>query len=153
MQQVITKQFHPVDAKLMKFRDRKLVNYILARTPYYFENLAEGCEGNFYTVFKNEEICFLAGWTPSLLNYCDIFFFASQNLKKLFDREVYQAMKMILNKCQNEWERAQTWCAQDDINKRFLEFLGFKQECLMQKYGPNGEDAYLYARIREGEQN
>ena len=30
---------------------------------------------------------------------------------------------------------------------RYMERLGFKRECLMRKYGPNGEDFYLYGRV------
>ena len=31
----------------------------------------------------------------------------------------------------------------------FLEHLGFKLEAVMRKYGPNGHDYYLYAKIKE----
>lgn len=33
---------------------------------------------------------------------------------------------------------------------RFIEHLGFSRECIMEKYGPNGVDHALYARIEKG---
>ena len=43
--------------------------------------------------------------------------------------------------------------ATTDVNSeeswKFLEWLGFEREALMRKYGPSGEDMYLYARVRD----
>jgi RimJ/RimL family protein N-acetyltransferase len=36
--------------------------------------------------------------------------------------------------------------ASDPVSKRFVEFLGFKKEGLMSKYGPDLVDYYLYGR-------
>lgn len=35
-----------------------------------------------------------------------------------------------------------------ETGARFLEFLGFKKECVMKKFGPRGIDQYLFARVR-----
>lgn len=34
-----------------------------------------------------------------------------------------------------------------DVNRRFIERLGFTQESLMHGFGPEGADYYLYARV------
>jgi hypothetical protein len=149
MSDVIVKQFIPLDAKIMSFRDQNEYQCILAVCPYYFENLLEMCEGNAFSVFKNGEIICITGWAPPIQNFCEIWFFASENLNEKFNKDVYNAFKMILNKAKSEWERIQTTCKENKRNKRFLEFLGFKQECLMRKYGFKGEDMYLYAWVKE----
>ena len=35
-----------------------------------------------------------------------------------------------------------------DLAGKFLENLGFKQECLMEKFQPNGNNSYLYSLVR-----
>lgn len=37
-----------------------------------------------------------------------------------------------------------------EVCGRFLEHLGFSMEGLLRKFGPNGEDVILYAKIMEG---
>ena len=39
--------------------------------------------------------------------------------------------------------------AKDPEGIRLLEHLGMRTETLMRRYGPNGEDFWLYARVRE----
>lgn len=148
MSDVIVKQFIPQDVRIMKFRDQDEYQCILAAAPYYFENLLEICRGNAFSVFENGEIICITGWAPSIQNFCEIWFFASENLNEKFNKDVYNAFKMILNKAKSEWERIQTTCKENERNKRFLEFLGFRQECFMRKYGFKGEDMYLYAWVR-----
>jgi hypothetical protein len=133
----------------MKFNDRDEYQCLLAACPYYFDNLLEMCQGNAFSVFKNGELICITGWTQSMQNFSEIWFFASENLHEKFDKEVYQAFKMILGSAQSMWGRIQTTCKEIAKNKRFLEFLGFKQECLMKKYGFHGEDMYLYAWVKE----
>jgi hypothetical protein len=149
MHNVIIKQFIPLDAKIMSFRDREEYQGLTSAYPLYFEELPGMCRGNAFSIFKNGEIICIAGWAPSLMNFCEFFFFASEKLKDNFDKEVYNAFKMILSKAQSQWERIQTTCKEDKRNKRFMEFFGFKQECLMKKYGFGGESMYLYAWVKE----
>ena len=149
MSNIIVKQYIPLDANLLKFRDQEEYIHILKAYPMYFEELLAICQGNAYSIFKDGEIIAITGWVPSIQNFCQIWFFSSENLDKMFDKYVYNAFKMILNVAKSEWERIETTCKENKRNKRFLEFLGFKQECLMKKYGFNGEDMYLYALISE----
>ncbi len=49
-----------------------------------------------------------------------------------------------------DFHRVEATCHRDDkTGALFLEWLGFEQEGLMKKYGPTGEDFYLYARTRD----
>jgi hypothetical protein len=133
----------------MNFRDQEEYQNIIKAYPTYFDELLEICRGNAFSIFKDGEIIAIAGWVPTVQNFCQIWFFASQKLDQMFDKYVYNAFKMILNVAQSEWERIETSCKENKRNKRFLEFLGFNQECLMKKYGFNGEDMYLYAWVKE----
>jgi len=48
------------------------------------------------------------------------------------------------------YHRIEATCHHNDKSGAvFLEWLGFQQEGLMRKYGPTGENFYLYARVRD----
>jgi hypothetical protein len=133
----------------MKFRDQEEYKNILETTPEYFIKLYEICPDSSFTVVKDNNIVCLTGFVPSFLSYCDMYFFAAENLEKLFAKDVYMAFKYILNYTKTAFPRIQTTCKENARNKRFLEFLGFQQECLMKKYGFRKEDMYLYSLITE----
>ena len=47
-----------------------------------------------------------------------------------------------------EYQRIQASISVKDANaKRFAEWLGFQNEGIMKKYGPDGSDYYRYARV------
>lgn len=148
MHKLYVKSFVPSDALLMNFRDKEEYNELLRVIPNYFTELAEMCQGNAYTIYKDNEIIAITGWVPSIMNFCQIWFFAAEDLQQKFNIEAFRIFNSILEKAKQEWERIETTCKENKRNKRFLEKLGFKQECLMRKYGFFGEDMYLYAIIR-----
>jgi L-amino acid N-acyltransferase YncA len=60
-------------------------------------------------------------------------------------------MKSYLEKCIADygWHRVQaSVSAEHQEHQRFVEFFGFKKEGLMLKYGPGGENMWLYARVQ-----
>ena len=146
---VVIKEFAPENVSVMQFNDKDEYENIMKTCPYYFDLLPQMCEGNVFSVYKNNQIIYIFGWIPSFQNFCQITFFASENLHKEFDKNVLTSVKTIFNKIKSSWERIETTCKENKKNKRFLEFFGFKQECLMKKYGFNGEDMYLYAYVRK----
>lgn len=149
MHNVFVKDFSYLDAYEMRFRDQKEYKELLEAMPNYFEELASMSKERAYTIYKDNEIIAVTGWVPTIMNFCQIWFFAGENLDRKFDKEVYLVFKSILEKAKREWERIETTCIDNKRNKKFLETLGFKQECLMKKYGFHGEDTYLYSIVRE----
>jgi hypothetical protein len=147
--EVCVKQYVPQNAYVMRFRDKDEYENIMKKCPQYFNILNNICNDNVYSIYKSNQLIAITGWMPSIQNFCEIFFFACEDLDQKFDKSVLSAFKMILNKAKSGFERIQTTCKENSRNKRFLEFLGFKQECLMKKYGFNGEDMYQYALIKE----
>lgn len=149
MRDVIVKNYHPSDCRLMKFNDKDEYQNIIAKVPDYFILLPQACEGNVYSVWNGEKVIAITGWVGTLMSHAEMFFFASEKLHDQFNKDVLKAFRTILNSAKSQWKRLQTTCKDIDKNKRFLEFLGFKEECLMRKYGFNAEDMFLYALVEE----
>jgi hypothetical protein len=76
-------------------------------------------------------------------------------LSKLFlkyKKTTFRAIKEGLEKVikENNLRRVQSIIFDDNAKEicgRFLEHLGFKWECRMEKYGPNGENVHQYVRF------
>lgn len=149
MGNVHIKTFSPSDTYKMHFRDQKEYKNLIEVMPDYFEKLDIMSQKNAYTIYKDNEIIAITGWVPTIMNFCQIWFFAAENLDEKFNKEVYLVFKLILEKVKQKWERIETTCIENKRNKKFLKKLGFKQECLMKKYGMNGEDMYLYSIVKE----
>lgn len=145
MHNVEVKYYHQSDCRLIKFNDKDEYQNIITKVPDYFIILPQACEGNVYSIWKEGKVIAITGWVGTLMSHAEIFFFASEELHEHFDKDVLKAFRTVLNSAKAQWKRLQTTCKDIDVNKRFLEFLGFKQECLMKKYGFNSEDMYLYA--------
>ena len=68
-----------------------------------------------------------------------------------FAHEIYHYVSMGLEHIIAEhglW-RVQTPIAADiAVNIRFIENLGFEREGLMKKFGPDGDDFYIYAKVK-----
>jgi hypothetical protein len=149
MPSVEVRYYQPFDYRGMKFRDKDEFENITKANPSYFLDLPRLCCGNAFTIFKDGAIIALTGWVPSCMNFAEVWFFASENLEFFFDKDVLRSIKDMMEVAHQQHERLQTTCKEDKRNKRFLEFMGFSIECLMKKYGFDGEDMYLYASIRK----
>ena len=113
----------------------------------FLGNLLRICGGNVFTIRKDDEVLIISGCSMDALNNASMFMLASKKLSEKFDREVLRVMREGLSRVKSK--RIQGTCTENPRYKRFLEFLGFKQECLMNKYGINGEDIYLYVKMEE----
>jgi hypothetical protein len=47
------------------------------------------------------------------------------------------------------YKRVECIVAENATNKRFIEFLGFTQECKLKNYNFDGSDIYLYVFCKE----
>ena len=148
------REYSPADFYSMKFKDRNEIDNILAVKSDFFENLYIYCKDLGFTVCRGDEIvCFLFGF-KSYLGFIDVMLFSSKTFPEVFDKELLREIKKSISLAQAQTSRLQTVCSASDCeigitNRRFLEFMGFKQECLMRKYGFNNEDKYLYSLVKE----
>lgn len=141
--------FEPVDAVNFNFRDKNEARNILRINPQYFQLLPTVCDGNVYSINRNGKIIIIIGWTSdAYYGSATMFFFACENLEKEFDGNVLRALRKILNFAKLSHKRVQSTCSENKRNKRFLEFMGFKQECLMKKAGFDCTDLYLYSIVQ-----
>ena len=68
---------------------------------------------------------------------------------KHYVREIYHCARAILDEAQTTFRRIQAVVKADwPLAIRFVERLGFVREGRMRKFGPNGDDYYLYARVK-----
>lgn len=59
-----------------------------------------------------------------------------------------RSTKQFLDDLSEKYHRLQCFVfANNERLKKFVETFGFEQEGLMKKYGPTGDDFYLYARV------
>jgi hypothetical protein len=141
--EVAIAHYKPSDAQKMSFRDKRLQQYFLSRNPNYFNNLK-----NAYTLFSKGDYCGIFGVNPMYFPFVETFFFAAEKLDQLFCKDFYRACLLIREDLRRKYDRIQaTTVATNVRDVRFLEKLGFQRECLMKKYGVEGEDHYLYSLV------
>jgi len=63
---------------------------------------------------------------------------------KAIAKEIREHLKRELK----EYHRVQTFVYTDDKAARYVELFGFYKEAVLKSYGPNAEDAVMYAAIR-----
>tara|TARA_Y100000310_G_scaffold74344_1_gene70458 strand:- start:218 stop:667 length:450 start_codon:yes stop_codon:yes gene_type:complete len=76
--------------------------------------------------------------------------FIPSNLIKAHKRQVIEQLREHVERLSREdgYRRLQATARTDfAVGQRFLEFLGFEREGRLRKYGPDGADHYLYARL------
>lgn len=104
-----------------------------------------------FTFVKDNEIIFCAGiitphakvaecWTLMSKDFDEHGMFAARSIKGFLDwvQPFYHRFQMSVKE---DFPEAQ----------KFAEFLGFKKEGLMRKFDTEGNDYWLYSRIKEGE--
>jgi hypothetical protein len=129
-------ELRPEDTKRALYRDRKGWNDIV-------ENSIA------YTLLYNDEILCCGGVCIFREHFGEAWILCSCKVEK-HSLVAIRATKMIIEniistygiyrvqasiRC--DWKRA----------RRFIEFLGFQKEGIMRRYGPDGKDYILYARI------
>lgn len=140
------KPFNKIDAFIMDFRDKEELQNILIRCPNYFE-LLETDTFQTYTVFCNKMPLLIIFWSDDLYGNREICMLAGKDIKYNFNHKVLGVIKDILDIALCGCKRLQSLISEDKTNKRFIEFLGFKQEFKMPCYGFNNEPMFMYSII------
>jgi hypothetical protein len=141
------KYYHPADVNVFKFNDLFEIKNILQRDPNYLDSLVQIAQGNVYTIWDDTPLA-IAGWVPSLYDNASLFMFASANLSQKFNKEILKDFIAIADMTKSLYKRVDCIIAENKTNKRFIEFLGFKQEAILKNYNFDGADMYLYAFIK-----
>jgi RimJ/RimL family protein N-acetyltransferase len=144
------KYYKPSDADIFKFRNRAEIRNIYARDPSYLQKLPEMCEGNVFTIWDGKTPVAICGWTISMYDNACLFMASSQALKARFNKEIMIDLKAVAERPKALYKRTECVVSgKNKINQRFIEFLGFHKESVLEKYDFNGDDMFLYAYIRE----
>ena len=103
-----------------------------------FRDFAESINrpGTSFTAIDNGYLIACAGIIPLWRGVGEAWFLGSERLHE-YTKPIIRAVKKDFKRMIEDWEEAQ----------RFAKFLGFKDEGLMEKFGPDGSDYYRVARI------
>ena len=142
---------HPLDHKpYKKLNIREMTEEDLANFTVIVEGL-EGVGDEGFAVEAEEGLLFIGGVVLS--NHSgkvgDLWMIPTE-LKYKYKREMYiYAMKIISYILQKfELDRLQAYVRSDSqIDQDFIERLHFTEKNLMRKWGPDGKDWYMYARL------
>ena len=116
-----------------------------------FELLAEGWKkgGPSYTMTVDGEIAVCAGLVLLGWNRAEAWTLLSSVFTKHYRtcfREIKKRLSLLIEESFIRRVQA-TAVPHYEEGIRFLEHLGFEQEGLLRKYGPNGEDLIMFGRI------
>lgn len=145
------KYYHPADINQFKFRDKEEIQNILYRDPRYLDDLPQIAQGNVYTIWSDNEPVAICGWTVSVYDNASLFMSASQNLKNRFNKEIMLDFRSVAEQPKALYKRTECVVSENNINKRFIEFLGFHEECKLKNYDFDGSDMYLYVYVRKND--
>jgi hypothetical protein len=105
--------------------------------------------GPAWTGMLDDRILFCTGALIIWLGVAEVWSFCDEECSR-YPREVLKYQNEYLDRVIREQKlhRVQAHVrASWRSAYRYIERLGFKREALMLKYGPNGEDFYLYGRV------
>jgi hypothetical protein len=143
------KYYHKADVNQFKFRDLEEVRNILRTYPKYFDDLVAIAQGNVYTIWVDEKTpVMIGGWTVCPYHNASLFMMASKELDGRFNKTILQDINTVVNMPKSMYKRVESVIAENERNKRFIEFLGFKQESVLKKHDFDGSDMYMYVYVK-----
>lgn len=110
-----------------------------------------GLSGPAYTSFDDGKPVFSAGVAIPWKGFGEAWMLMSKDAHK-YPLSVYRHVRNMLNAIieDNNLHRVQATIADGQpYLVKWIERLGFKREGLLRKFGPDGSDFILYARVRE----
>lgn len=110
---------------------------------------AMALKGHAFSLLTNGHLVFSAGIFPIWDGMGEAWVVPSDLIRQ-YKREFVRYVRGYMDQLakENSYHRIQATARSDfPQGQRFLEFLGFTREGLMHRYGPDGSDHYLYARL------
>ncbi len=105
--------------------------------------------GHGFSLVNNGHLIFSAGVYPVWKGLGEAWVIPS-DLIKPHRRQLVTYVREYLDRLveENEYRRVQATVRADfDAGHRFIEFLGFQREAMLEAYGPDGADHVQYARL------
>lgn len=111
---------------------------------------AEGIIEAIAIIDENDDVVVVCGGAELWRGVCEVWLLKSDLFYK-YSRQCAKIIKKHLdegfNRC--DYHRVQASCSKDSKEQsRWLEWLGFENEGVLRKYGLNGEDYIMHARIK-----
>lgn len=117
------------------------------------EDKGRGLEDKFESMaaesyYDNDQIVGIAGAAKVNDNTCEVWVLLDECAKR-YVREVYFYAMRFIDDILKYFGRVQAIVRADwAIAVHFLERLGFEREGLMKRFGPDGDDYFLYGRVK-----
>ncbi|NCB00851.1 MAG: hypothetical protein EOM67_01620 [Spirochaetia bacterium] len=140
-------KFKHKDAYLINIRDKDEISRLLDIAPNMFESL-EKEELEAYTVFKDKNPLLIVYWKTNVYGARELCMIAGESLKDDFNHKVLYIINTILDMVKTGCYRVHSLVAENETNKRFLEYLGFDQESKMEFAGFDGDHMYMYSWVQ-----
>jgi len=143
-------RFKAVHLDMIELRDTDRV--AVDAIPHY-RAAAEVYEqnGGAYTLMCDQGIVAIAGVAPIMPGVGSAWMLGSA-LVYSYPKALYKATRAFLRAIEEDWNlhRVQASTADNDqVAEKWLQHLGFEEEGIMRRYGPDGSDHKLYARIMQ----
>lgn len=144
-------KFESKDAFLMDWIEKDVFLYHLKSSPQFFHILEANAqsytmcaiEGNFRTILG---IVTLYEQSPK---HCYLNMFMAKDIQTKFNKEILQGLKNFVNCTLGAyWRISMDGKTSNTKLRKLCKSLGFKEEGVMECYGPNGEDYTLFAKIQ-----
>lgn len=103
--------------------------------------------GESWSLFKNGEFIAAGGVIPSHLGYGELWQVPSSQVGN-YQLPYCKALKHYVERFVHQYSRLQTTCIHDDLHNRWMRFLGFEKEGVLKRYGLDGQDYAIHARLR-----
>lgn len=108
-----------------------------------------GCS---YTLTEAGELYGVFGGVPLWKGVIETFLIPGDNFaeRKLSCIKAIKRHEEMARSALGLWREQTTVPVNNHVAIRWLEFLGYEQEGVLRKFGPDGQDHYRYARLYDG---
>ena len=102
----------------------------------------------FYSYFDGDQIVGIVGVIKINDNTCEVFVIGDKCASR-YARQIYKHSIGFLEELQKTFGRIQAIVRTDwDIAIKYLDKMQFDAEGILRRFSPNGDDYYLFARIK-----
>ena len=144
-------RFEPIHALQMDWIEKDVFRYHIEQSPQFFQLLA--AEGNTYTMFgyhgAKSYILGIITLMEQNPNHCYLNMFMGTAIQKFFCKEILRGLRNFVNNNLGSYTRlSMDGKTENKKLAKLCKSLGFEEEGVMKKFGFDGKDYTLYARVK-----
>lgn len=122
---------------------------LYAEIPQIKEKLLQIKESEIFSIKKNNELITIIGLTKLYDGVGQTWQLPNYGMIRKHLKESVRALKSLENTFFNKgYWRIFTYCECDYVHTKWMKFLGYTREGLLKKHSYNGEDVFIWAKVR-----